>query len=270
MRWFLLVVVMLVVAPASAARAASTILVLGDSISAGYGLAQGEGWVALLEQRLLRDKLDYRVVNASISGDTTLGGLNRIEEALKEHRPAVVVVALGGNDGLRGSPLDATRSNLIGIVKACRKAGAKVVIAGIRVPRTTAPCTRAAFKDCSPRLLDSKMLPWFLSCSAGLPRTARCFRTTAFIPLPPHSRASFITFIGDCDRCCSRALADESREDRQIRLNCPNAVQGDSLAAGGHAGNAGRGRTRRDRLPVRGACLTARKVNAVVRPYRAR
>ncbi len=134
MRWFLLIVLLWVIVPASTARAASTILVLGDSISAGYGLAQGEGWVALLEQRLVRDKLDYRVVNASISGDTTLGGLNRIEEALKEHQPAVVVVALGGNDGLRGNPLDETRNNLIGIVKACRKAGAKVVIAGIRIP----------------------------------------------------------------------------------------------------------------------------------------
>ncbi|MEO8165059.1 MAG: arylesterase [Betaproteobacteria bacterium] len=130
----MLVVLLLIGVPATAARAASTILVLGDSISAGYGLAQGEGWVALLEQRLQRDELDYRVVNASISGDTTLGGRNRVAEALKEHQPAVVVVALGGNDGLRGNPLDETRSNLISIVEACRKAGAKVVIAGIRVP----------------------------------------------------------------------------------------------------------------------------------------
>ena len=120
--------------PASAVRAAQTILVLGDSISAGYGLAQGEGWVALLEQRIQREKLDYRVVNASISGETTLGGLNRMSAALKEHHPAVVIVALGANDGLRGNPLEDTRRNLIAIVKACRKAGAKVVIAGMRVP----------------------------------------------------------------------------------------------------------------------------------------
>ncbi len=120
--------------PPSAALAASSILVLGDSISAGYGLAQGEGWVALLEQRIQRDKLDYRVVNASISGETTLGGLNRITPALKEHHPAVVIVALGANDGLRGNPLEDTRRNLIAIVKACRKAGAKVVIAGMRIP----------------------------------------------------------------------------------------------------------------------------------------
>ncbi len=130
----LLLFLLLVIVPASAVRAAQTILVLGDSISAGYGLAQGEGWVELLEQRIQRDKLDYRVVNASISGETTLGGLNRIAAVLQEHHPAVVIVALGGNDGLRGNPLDEIRRNLIAIVQACRKAGAKVVIAGMRIP----------------------------------------------------------------------------------------------------------------------------------------
>jgi acyl-CoA thioesterase-1 len=130
----LLLFLLLVIVPASAVRAAQTILVLGDSISAGYGLAQGEGWVELLEQRIQRDKLDYRVVNASISGETTLGGLNRIPTALKELHPAVVIVALGGNDGLRGNSLDEIRRNLIAIVEACRKAGAKVVIAGMRIP----------------------------------------------------------------------------------------------------------------------------------------
>ena len=130
----LLLFLLLIIAPASAVRAAQIILVLGDSISAGYGLAQGEGWVALLEQRIQQDKLDYRVVNASISGETTLGGLNRISGALNEHQPAVVVVALGGNDGLRGNSLEETRHNLIAIVEACRMAGAKVVIAGMRIP----------------------------------------------------------------------------------------------------------------------------------------
>ena len=104
----LLLLCLLFIVPASA-RAAQTILVLGDSLSAGYGLAQGEGWVTLLEQRIRQDKLDYQVVNASISGETTLGGLNRISPALEEHRPAVVVVALGANDGLRGNPLEETR-----------------------------------------------------------------------------------------------------------------------------------------------------------------
>jgi len=130
----LLLFLLLVIVPASAACAAQTILILGDSISSGYGLAQGEGWVVLLEQRIQREKLDYQVVNASIAGETTLGGLNRIPAALEEHRPVVVIVALGGNDGLRGSPLEEIRGNLIAIVKVCRKAGAKVVIAGMRIP----------------------------------------------------------------------------------------------------------------------------------------
>jgi acyl-CoA thioesterase I len=122
---------LLVVTPCFAAQ---TILVLGDSLSAGYGLAQGEGWVTLLGQRLQREKLDYEVVNASISGETTLGGLNRLPAALDEHKPVVVIVALGANDGLRGNPLEDTRRNLIAIVQASRKAGARVIVAGMRIP----------------------------------------------------------------------------------------------------------------------------------------
>ena len=142
----LVLFVVLAIFPASAARAAQTILVFGDSISAGYGLAQDEGWVALLEQRIQRDQLDYRVVNVSISGETTLGGLNRISAALNDHQPAVVIIALGGNDGLRGNPLEDTRRNLIGIVAACRNAGARVVIAGMRVPPNYGPVYARRFE----------------------------------------------------------------------------------------------------------------------------
>lgn len=128
---FLLLLVLTAVAPAHAAR---TILVFGDSLSAGYGLPSGSGWVSLLEQRLKRDRLDYTVVNASISGETTLGGRNRIAAALAQHQPAVVIVQLGGNDGLRGNSIEETRRNLIAIVEASRKAGAKVLLVGMRIP----------------------------------------------------------------------------------------------------------------------------------------
>jgi len=128
---FLLLLVLTAVAPAHAARA---ILVFGDSLSAGYGLPAGSGWVSLLEHRLKRDKLDYTVVNASISGETTLGGRNRIAAALAEHQPAVVIVQLGGNDGLRGNSIEETRRNLIAIVGASRNAGAKVLLVGMRIP----------------------------------------------------------------------------------------------------------------------------------------
>ena len=127
----LLLLILTAVAPVHAAR---TILVFGDSLSAGYGLPAGSGWVSLLEQRLKRDRLDYTIVNASISGETTLGGRNRIADALEEHKPAVVIVQLGGNDGLRGNSIEETRRNLIAIVGASRKAGAKVLLVGMRIP----------------------------------------------------------------------------------------------------------------------------------------
>lgn len=121
-------------------------LVFGDSLSAGYGLPQGTGWVTLLEQRLRRDKLDYAVVNASISGETTLGGRNRIEAALREHRPAVVVLQLGANDGLRGNPLEDIRRNLIAMVEACRKANARVLLVGMRIPPNYGPVYTRRFE----------------------------------------------------------------------------------------------------------------------------
>ena len=119
---------------AAAAPAGKTLLVLGDSLSAEYGIARGSGWVALLEQRLAEQKPAYRVVNASISGDTTSGGRSRLPALLTQHRPKVVVIALGGNDALRGLPLDMTQANLTEMARAAQAAGAKVLIAGIAVP----------------------------------------------------------------------------------------------------------------------------------------
>ena len=121
-------------APVHAQGARRTLLVVGDSLSAEYGIARGSGWVALLEQRIAQQKLPVRVVNASISGDTTSGGRSRLPALLQQHRPQVVVVALGGNDALRGLPLDMTEANLAAMARAAKTAGAKVLIAGIAVP----------------------------------------------------------------------------------------------------------------------------------------
>jgi acyl-CoA thioesterase-1 len=110
------------------------VLVVGDSLSAEYGLARGSGWVALLEARLVQQGIAAAVVNASISGDTTSGGRARLPALLKQHRPAVVVIELGGNDALRGLPLAMTRDNLDTMTKAAKSAGAKVVIAGMQLP----------------------------------------------------------------------------------------------------------------------------------------
>lgn len=117
------------------ARAATpTILVVGDSLSAEYGLPRGTGWVALLEQRLKRDGVAARVVNASVSGDTTSGGRSRLAALLREHRPTHVVLELGGNDALRGLPLTMTADNLRSMARDARAAGARVVVVGMQVP----------------------------------------------------------------------------------------------------------------------------------------
>lgn len=119
---------------APAAQAAGTILVFGDSLSAGYGIRQDAAWPALLAQRLQEKKLDYNVVNASISGETTSGGRARINAALARYTPAIVIVALGANDGLRGLPLAAMRDNLTAIASSTQKEKAKVLIVGQRLP----------------------------------------------------------------------------------------------------------------------------------------
>jgi acyl-CoA thioesterase-1 len=119
-----------------AAQAAEprTLLVLGDSLSAEYGLARGSGWVALLERRVAELKLPWRVVNASISGETTSGGRSRLPDLLARHTPALVVIELGGNDALRGLPLAMTQDNLTTMTRASKSAGARVLIAGMQVP----------------------------------------------------------------------------------------------------------------------------------------
>ncbi len=110
------------------------ILVLGDSLSAEYGLQRGSGWVQLLANRLQQSGSNYTVVNASISGDTTSGGRTRLPALLKQHRPAIVVIELGGNDGLRGLPVARMQDNLAAMIRASQAAGAGVVVAGIRIP----------------------------------------------------------------------------------------------------------------------------------------
>ncbi len=118
----------------SAKKTAGTILVVGDSISAEYGLKRGTGWVKLLEQQLIREKKTAIVVNASISGETTSGGSSRLPALLTQHQPTVVVIELGGNDALRGLPLDMTEKNLITMTQSSKKTGAKVLLLGMQVP----------------------------------------------------------------------------------------------------------------------------------------
>ena len=138
LQWLLVMLVLLAAAPA-AAMAPRTVLVMGDSLSAAYNLAPEQGWVALLGRKLADERPGWKVVNASISGETTAGGASRIAAELGRHEPAVVVIELGANDGLRGLPLEQTRDNLERMLTAARQAGARVLLIGMRLPPNYGP-----------------------------------------------------------------------------------------------------------------------------------
>jgi acyl-CoA thioesterase-1 len=120
--------------------------VYGDSLSSAYGMPERHGWVALLEARLKREKPDYSVVNASISGETTAGGLARLSKVLERTRPAIIVLELGANDGLRGLPVAAMKKNLAAMIERARKAGARVLLVGMRMPPNYGPEYAEAFE----------------------------------------------------------------------------------------------------------------------------
>jgi acyl-CoA thioesterase-1 len=121
-------------ASASAYSAPKTVLVLGDSLSAEYGLARGTGWVALLDQKLKAEKIDAAIVNASVSGETTSGGLTRLPALLTQYKPEIVVIELGANDGLRGLPVAAAEANLRSMVSLAQQHRARVMLVGMRMP----------------------------------------------------------------------------------------------------------------------------------------
>jgi len=117
-----------------AGAGAPVILVLGDSISAAWGINTEQGWVSLLQQRLVDKQYNYHVVNASVSGDTTRTALNRLDDALQQHQPVIIIVALGGNDGLRGMPFSEIKASLSAIIEKSQQAGASILLAGVRLP----------------------------------------------------------------------------------------------------------------------------------------
>jgi len=128
------------------------ILVVGDSLSAGYGLAPGQGWVTLMERRLKHEGYGHRVVNASVTGETTDGGVQRLDRALARHRPGVVIIELGANDGLRGLPVSRVRSNIELMIMKSRAAGAAVLMIAIRVPPNYGERYTTAFQGIYPEL----------------------------------------------------------------------------------------------------------------------
>jgi len=156
----------------SAGAWGKTILVFGDSLSAAYGIAEKRGWVALLADRLRRERADYSVVNASISGNTSAEGLSRLPRALKLNTPAIVILELGANDALRGLPVAAMEKNLARMIRLSRGAGAKVLLVGMRMPPNYGPeYTRefaAAFAELA-RRHRTAFVPFLLEGVAGEP-----------------------------------------------------------------------------------------------------
>lgn len=131
----------------AANKTQANILVLGDSLSGAYGINTDEGWVALLQQRLHSEGYNYRVTNASVSGDTTRTGSSRIDSALRAHQPEIVIIALGGNDGLRGLAFSEIENSLASIIERCRQSKAQVLLVGVRLPPNYGPAYTQQFAD---------------------------------------------------------------------------------------------------------------------------
>jgi acyl-CoA thioesterase I len=170
--------------PANAASA-STILVVGDSLSAEYGLKRGTGWVPLLEKQLAGEKKNARVVNASISGDTTSGGRSRLPGLLAQHKPNTVVIELGGNDALRGLPLDMTEKNLTAMTQAAKQAGAKVLLLGMQVPPNYGGNYGATFTGLFTKVAKAEkvaLVPFFLKGVADVEDVASQFQADRIHP----------------------------------------------------------------------------------------
>jgi acyl-CoA thioesterase-1 len=150
---------------AATAAHGETVLVYGDSLSTAYGMPERHGWVALLEQRLKQERSDYSVANASISGETTAGGRARIANVLERHKPAVLILELGGNDGLRGLPVAAMKQNLSAIIEQAHKTGAKVLLVGMRMPPNYGEAYNKAFESAFvelARTYRTALLPYLL------------------------------------------------------------------------------------------------------------
>ena len=169
----------------SQAAAQDKILIVGDSLSAEYGLRRGTGWVPLLEKQLAAEKKTAKVVNASISGDTTSGGRSRLAALLKTHRPSIVVIELGGNDALRGLPLDMTEANLAAMTQAAKKAGAKVLLLGMQVPPNYGGAFGATFSGLFAKVAKAEqvaLMPFFLKGVADVPDVAAQFQADRIHP----------------------------------------------------------------------------------------
>lgn len=170
----------LLLAPAVACGA--TIVVYGDSLSSGYGIPRDESWVSLLARRLRNEGLDYAVFNASVTGETSSGGVRRIDEVLRTQRPAIVILELGGNDGLQGHSIDAMERNLDTIVGACRKARARVVLVGMHLPPNYGMAYTERFHQAFANLAKKRGLPFVPFLLEGFAENRSYFQADAVHP----------------------------------------------------------------------------------------
>lgn len=165
---------------------AQTILVVGDSLSAEYGIARGTGWVSLLSEKLMQEKSKARVINASISGDTTSGGLSRLPALLAQHKPSIVVIELGGNDALRGMAMVQTEKNFFRMAELATRAGAKVLLLGMQVPPNFGPAYAREFSAVYQRVTKSNkvaLVPFFLKGVADVPNSRELFQADGIHPI---------------------------------------------------------------------------------------
>ena len=163
-------------------------MVFGDSISAGYGLPQGTGWVDLLQHRLQRENNNYKVINASLSGETTLGGKSRIGSLLAQHKPEIVVLELGANDGLRGAKIETIRSNLLSMIEESRQRGSKVLLVGMQLPPNYGSVYTGKFQELYSAIAKSQRVPLVPFMYEGFAADRSSFQPDGIHPNPAAQR----------------------------------------------------------------------------------
>ncbi|GEP30563.1 esterase TesA [Sulfuriferula plumbiphila] len=177
------ILLLLCLVASGAAQAAPVILVFGDSLSAGYGLKTSQAWPSLLQQRLDNNKQHWHVVNASISGETSAGGLARLPIALAQHKPAIVILELGANDGLRGLPLAAMQGNLRAMIQRIHQAGARVLLVGVRLPPNYGMAYTEKFRHAYVTLARQQHVALLPSLLKGIEAKRELFQADGFHPI---------------------------------------------------------------------------------------
>ncbi len=206
---------MLFAAAAAQAATAPTVLVFGDSLSAGYGIDVDQSWPALLQSRLESQGYEHRVINASISGETTEGGVTRIARTLENFSPELVILELGGNDGLRGFPPDRMKTNLQTIIETTKSSGAAVIMLGIRIPTNYGPRYTGAFENVYRELAEQLSVLWIEFFMEGIALNEELMQEDG---IHPNASAQSI-LLDNAWPIIRQALADHAKHQSSINNN---------------------------------------------------